>query len=92
MGLPFDLIWLSIPIYLVFQAILLRRTSGVPKWAAVLPMFVMVPVFAITLINFARESNLWPLPILIATPLAMFYVTAIMIQSCLQRRHRDSAD
>jgi hypothetical protein len=88
MGMPFDLIWLSLPIYLVLQVVALMRFSGVPRWGAVLPLFVMVPVFAASLFNMARASNLWPLPILFASPLAMLYVVAIIIQAQVHRQQR----
>ncbi len=88
MGMPFDLIWLSFPIYLVLQVVALMRFSRVARWAAVLPLFVMVPVFAIAMFNLASEKNLWPLPILFASPVAMLYCALTIIQTSFARRRK----
>ena len=80
MGMPLDLIWLTIPAYLVVQVIALRRSSGGTRIAAALPLFVMVPVFVHAALAFAHESNLWPLLMLFASPVALLYVGVIALQ------------
>ena len=77
MGMPLDLLWLTVPAYVVLQIVALMRSSGGSRVVAVLPLFVMVPVFALTAIAFSQESNLWPIWILIACPIATMYVAVI---------------
>ena len=69
MGMPLDLIWLTVPAYVVLQVVALMRSSGGSRVAAVLPLFVMVPVFALTVVAIVQDSNLWPLWMLFATTL-----------------------
>ena len=79
MGMPLDLLWLTIPAYVVVQAVAMARSSGGFRVAAVLPLFVMVPVLIFTLVDLARESNLWPILILFASPLALLYVAVVAL-------------
>lgn len=73
-GMPYDLLWLTIPAYFIVQFVALARTSGRARIAAGLPLAVMVPALAVTVIGFVRGSNLWPLLLLLASPLALAYV------------------
>ena len=77
MGMPLDLLWLAIPAYLIMQVVALLRTSGGSRLAAALPLFVMVPVFVLTIIAAAQESNMWPVLMLLASPVALVYVAAV---------------
>ena len=79
MGMPLDLLWLTIPAYVVLQVVALMRSSDGSRVAAVLPLFVMVPVFALTAVALVQESNLWPLLMLFASPVALLYVGAIAL-------------
>ena len=79
MSMPFDLLWLAIPAYLILQVVALLRTSGGFRLAAALPLFVMVPVFAMTIIAAAQESNMWPVLMLLASPVALAYVTGVAL-------------
>jgi hypothetical protein len=83
MGMPLDLLWLTIPAYVVVQIVALMRSSGGSRVAAGLPLFVMVPVFAFTAIALVQESNLWPLLMLFASPVALVYVS---VAALLARR------
>lgn len=71
MGLPLDLLWLTIPAYVVVQVVALMRSSGGSRMAAALPLFVMVPVFVYAAVGLVQESNLWPLLMLFASPVAL---------------------
>ena len=79
MGMPLDLIWLTIPAYVVVQVVALMRSSGGSRMAAALPLFVMVPVFALTAVGLVQESNLWPLLMLFASPVALVYVIVVAL-------------
>ena len=77
MGMPLDLLWLTIPAYVVVQVVALMRSSGRSRMAAALPLFVMVPVFVYAAVGLVQESNLWPLLMLFASPVALLYVTVV---------------
>ncbi len=77
--MPFDLVWLAVPAYLLVQAVAISRTSGGMRVAAALPLAVMVPMFVYTAVAFAQASNLWPLGLLFLSPLALVYVTVIWL-------------
>ena len=40
MGMPLDLLWLTVPAYVVLQVVALMRSSGGSRVAAVIPLFV----------------------------------------------------
>ena len=79
MGMPYDLIWLAVPANFVMQLLALARTSGGGRIAAGAPLLVMIPIFVVTAVNFANQSNLWPLPLLFASPIALLYVTVAVL-------------
>ena len=79
MGMPYDLLWLTIPAYVVVQVVALLRSAGGSRVAAVLPLFVMVPVFALTAVALVQESNLWPILMLLASPVALLYVAVVAV-------------
>ena len=79
MGMPLDLIWLTIPAYVVVQVIALMRSSRGSRMAAALPLFVMVPVFVHAAVGLVQEKNLWPLLMLFASPIALLYVTLVAV-------------
>jgi len=77
MDFPLDLIWLAVPAYIIMQFVVIWRSSGSSRWIAALPLVVMIPVFVLTAVSFAQESNLWPLWLLFASPVALYYVVVI---------------
>jgi hypothetical protein len=81
MGMPLDLLWLTIPAYVVLQVVALMRSSGGSRVAAVLPLFIMIPVFALTAVALVQESNLWPLWMLFSCPIAMLYVAVVALRA-----------
>ncbi len=85
MGMPLDLIWLAIPACVVVQVIALMRSSSDSRMAAALPLIVMVPVFVHAAVGLVQESNLWPLLMLFASPIALLYVVVVAL---LPRRSR----
>ena len=74
MGMPLDLLWLTVPAYVIIQFLALAWSSRGTRLAAGLPLVVMVPVFAFTIVGLVQESNLWPLLMLFASPVALVYV------------------
>ncbi len=81
MGMPLDLLWLTIPGYVVLQVVALMRSSGGSRLAAALPLFGMLPVFAFTGVALVQESNLWPLWLLFTCPVAMAYVAVVSLRA-----------
>ena len=79
MGMPLDLLWLTVPGYVILQVVALMRSSGGSRLAAALPLFGMVPVFAFTAVALVQESNLWPLWMLFTCPVAMVYVAVVAV-------------
>ncbi len=77
MGMPLDLLWLTIPAYVVVQVVAMIRSTGGSRIAAGLPLLVMVPVFVHAIVGLLQESNLWPLLMLFASPAALLYVAVI---------------
>lgn len=77
MGMPYDLIWLAVPLYLVLQAVALMRPGS--RAAAVVPLAVMAAVFAYTGVALAQESNLWPLTLLFVSPVAVLYLAGVFL-------------
>src|SRR3954469_20308939 len=72
-----NLLWLSVAAYLVLQAVVIARSSGPARWVAAAPLAVMIPIGVLTAVALAQESNLWPLLLLMASPVALLYVAAV---------------
>ena len=77
MGYPDDLIWLAVPAYIILQFVVIWRSSGPSRWVAALPLVVMVPIVEITVIDLTQGSNIWPLLLLLASPVALLYVVVV---------------
>lgn len=91
MGMPFDLIWLAVSAYVVLQVLVMMWSSGKTRVAAALPILVMVPVFAMTIVGFVQENNLWPLLLLFASPVALVYVVVVALVVRLNRKQTGGA-
>ena len=82
---PFDLIFLCVPGYFLLQAALTFGTSGGWRKASLVPAVIMVPILAFTVLAFAAQSNLWPLPMILSAPLACLYLIVIALLLLLSR-------
>jgi hypothetical protein len=80
------LVWMAgAPIYLALQPwALLRFRAGWRKAAAV-PLLGAAPTILWSLIAFARQSNLWPLPFLLFAPLGAFYLVLLAFARSSER-------
>ena len=45
----------------------------------------MVPILALTVLAFAAQSNLWPLPMILSAPLACLYLVGLSVILLLRR-------
>jgi hypothetical protein len=80
-----DLIFLSVPGYFVLQAALTFWTSRGWRIASLVPACAMVPILASTVIAFAAQSNLWPIPLILAAPVACLYLILLSVLLLLYR-------
>jgi len=72
------ILWpLSVPAYVVVQIVVLLRSSGFGRIAAALPLVVMIPVFVLSGIALAQDSNLWFLLLYFTSPVALLYVVIV---------------
>lgn len=69
----------SVPAYPVLQVIALRRLPGRWRWAAGAPLLVMVPAAVQAGLAFSQSSNLWPILLILAAPLAVLYLSGVFL-------------
>jgi hypothetical protein len=80
-----DLIFLSVPGYFLLQAALTFWTRRGWRIASLVPAAAMLPILATTIIAFAAQSNLWPIPLLLAAPVAFLYLVLLSVLLLLWR-------
>ena len=68
----------AVPGYWVLQFFLAKHYDGGWRIAALVPLVVMVPLLAYTAFAFVAGSNLWPLMLILASPLAFVYLVIVM--------------
>jgi hypothetical protein len=76
-GLLIMLMAWSVPSYIALQIYMLLKYEGRWRKLALLPLWLMIPLFAYTLFALLAGSNLWPLIMLFLTPLAFVYLLII---------------
>jgi len=88
--IPAVMVGLSLPAYLVLQLRVWRRWQGGWRMAGLLPLWGTVPLLAYTLVAFAAGSNLWPLLLILLSPVVAGYLVLIGIaRALLARREED---
>jgi hypothetical protein len=80
-----DLIFLSVPGYFLLQAALTFWTRRGWRIASLVPACAMLPILAVTVLAFAAQSNLWPIPLLLAAPVAFLYLVFLCVLLLLHR-------
>jgi hypothetical protein len=68
----------AVPAYPVLQIIALRTLTGGWWYAAAVPLLAMVPIVVFTAFAFNQQSNLWPLLLILASPVALLYLLAAL--------------
>ena len=68
---------IALPGYWILQIILAKRCDGGWRIAALAPLVVMVPLVAYTAFAFAAGSNLWPLMLILVSPVAFVYLAIV---------------
>jgi hypothetical protein len=71
--------------YLPLQFYALVRLNGARRWAALLPIFLMAPVAIMTYSAYMQQSNLWPIMIIFASPLAALYLLGLLFWRSVRR-------
>ena len=76
------LVMLSVPGYFVLQYWTFRNWDGGWQVAALMPLALMVPVVLFTIGAFAAQSNLWPMVLILTSPIAcLYFLGAGMVKS-----------
>jgi hypothetical protein len=68
----------AVPGYWGLQYFMAKQYDGGWRIAALVPLVVMVPLLAYTAFAFVAGSNLWPLMLILASPLAFVYLVIVM--------------
>lgn len=68
-----------VPAYVVLQAVALLRLRGGFRTKAARPLVPMGAVVAFTIFAFLEGSNLFPLMLILAAPIAFLYLVAVLI-------------
>ncbi len=70
-------VMMMVPAYFVLQAKMLARYRGGWRWAAGLPLLVMIPAVGVSLVGLSAGSNLWPLAAILAAPLCCLVLVIV---------------
>jgi hypothetical protein len=84
-GAPFTFYVLAQTAAIVFLRGRLRR------WAAA-SIPVMALVLAVTIVALIQESNLWPIWLILASPIALVYLAAVLIAGFFTRRRESQSE
>jgi hypothetical protein len=60
----------AVPAYPALQIMALIKLKGGWWYAAAVPLLAMVPIAVFTVLAFLQQSNLWPLFLILAAPIA----------------------
>jgi hypothetical protein len=66
-----------IPLYVLLQVVVLRQVRGLWRWAAAMPLVGMLPLFVLAAYEYSQQSNLWPLMLILASPVAIVWLLII---------------
>ena len=70
-------VMLSLPGYVALQWYAVRAWAGGWRIAALAPLLIMAPLVLHAMLAFMAQSNLWPLLVILAAPLACLYLIAL---------------
>jgi hypothetical protein len=80
MGGILEEIWLVlVPAYFFLQYFTLVRYGGGWRFAALAPLIVMVPIVGHAVLAFLGGSNLWPLLLILVSPIGFLYLVGLGI-------------
>lgn len=73
------LVMLAVPGYFVLQAFTVVQFSGGWRYAALVPLLGAVPLVIYALLALAAGSNLWPLLLILLSPIGLIYLVGLMM-------------
>jgi peptidoglycan/LPS O-acetylase OafA/YrhL len=71
--------WGGVLAYPILQFIAVKRMRGGWRVLAYLPLILMAFVFLITIVGFYQQSNLWPLILILVSPLVLVYLVILLV-------------
>ena len=71
--------WGGVLAYPILQFIAVKKMRGGWRVLAYLPLILMVFVFVITIVGFYQQSNLWPLILILVSPLVLLYLVILLV-------------
>ena len=78
-GLPFTL-------YVIAQLLVVVQLKGPARMWAAASIPLMAWVLYVTLEGFAQQSNLWPIVMIFASPVALVYVLLVAVAASMRKR------
>jgi len=72
-------LWLSVLVYLILQILVLARAARHSWMIAVTPLLYMLPIIVLTIQAALQQSNMWPILLLLASPVACIHVGLIAL-------------
>jgi hypothetical protein len=76
----------SVPGYFILQIYMWIKYRDHWRKAALLPLWVMVPLFAYSLFALYAGSNLWPLMLIFLSPFAFIYLLCVLLAKKYRER------
>ncbi|HSZ74159.1 MAG TPA: hypothetical protein VK779_05010 [Rhizomicrobium sp.] len=67
----------SVPAYLILQAYLAYAFHGAWRIAALIPLIFVAPLFLFSLYALGLGSSLWPLTLVLLTPVGLIYLVIV---------------
>ena len=69
----------ALPVYIVLQIWFAIAWKGSWRWAALMPLFIFIPILAYSMLALAHGSNLWPLLAIFFAPIGLGYLAIAAI-------------
>jgi hypothetical protein len=74
-----ELVMLALPGYFFLQLLTAARYRGRWRLLALAPLLVMIPLGLHAAVALAAGSNLWPLLVILASPVAFVYLVGLAV-------------
>ena len=81
----FEELWLlAVPAYFFMQILMAYRYRGGWLLAALVPLVVMGPIFVHAILALLAGSNLWPVLVILVSPIAFLYLLAVAVTRAIR--------
>jgi hypothetical protein len=78
-----ELVMLAAPAYFFLQVLTVLRYRGRWRLLALVPLLVMVPLALHAGLAFAAGSDLWPVLLILASPIAFLYLLGLAVAKAI---------